>query len=60
VVGVYACCAIFVGSALTISFGLACGGDTFDRSAFNVLFQKVWGLDIGCCLSFGLGFTFWV
>ena len=32
---------LFVGSALTISFGLACKGYTFDRSAFNVLFQKV-------------------
>jgi len=32
---------LFVGSALTISCGLACRGDTFDRSAFNVLFQKV-------------------
>jgi len=32
---------LFVGSALTNSFGLACRGYTFDRSAFNVLFQKV-------------------
>jgi len=32
---------LFVSSALTISFGLACGGYTFDRSAFNVLLQKV-------------------
>ena len=32
---------LFVGSALTISFGLACSGFTFDRSAFNVLFQNV-------------------
>jgi len=32
---------LFLGSALTISFGLACGGYTFDRRAFNVLFQKV-------------------
>ena len=32
---------LFVGSALSISFGLACRGYTFDRSAFNVLFQKV-------------------
>jgi len=32
---------LFVGSALTITFGLACRGYTFDRSAFNVLFQKV-------------------
>ena len=31
---------LFVGSALTISFGLACRGYTFDRSAFNVLSQK--------------------
>jgi len=30
-----------VDSALTISFGLACRGYTFDRSAFNVLLQKV-------------------
>ena len=39
---------LFLGSALTISFGLACRGYTFDRTAFNVLFQKV----------LGLGFTF--
>jgi len=32
---------LFLGSALTISFGLACRGFTFDRSAFNLLFQKV-------------------
>jgi len=32
-----------VGSALTISFGLACRGYTFDRSAFNVLLQKGFG-----------------
>jgi len=32
---------LFVGSTLTISFGLACRGNTFDRSAFSVLFQKV-------------------
>jgi len=32
---------MFLDSALTISFGLACRGYTFDRSAFNVLFQKV-------------------
>jgi len=31
---------LFVGSALTISFDLACRGYTVDRSAFNVLFQK--------------------
>jgi len=30
-----------VGSALTISFGLACRSYNFDRSAVNVLFQKV-------------------
>ena len=41
---------LFVGSVLTISFGLACRGCAFDKSAFNVLFQKVSGL--------GLGFTF--
>jgi len=39
---------LFVGSALTISFGLACRGYTFDRSDFNVLFQKVQGLCLGC------------
>jgi len=32
---------LFVGSALTISFGFACRGYTFDKNAFNVLFQKV-------------------
>jgi len=32
---------LFGSSALTISFGSACRGYTFDRSAFNVLFQKV-------------------
>jgi len=32
---------LFVGFALTISFGLTCRGYTFDRSAFNALFQKV-------------------
>jgi len=49
---------LFVSSALTISFGLAGRGYTFDRSAFNVLFQKVQGLRSGCslCLSFGWGF----
>ena len=31
---------LFVGSALTISFGVACRGYTFDRSAFNVLFRR--------------------
>jgi len=35
---------LLLGSALTISFGLACRGCTFDRTAFNVLFQKVLGL----------------
>jgi len=30
-----------VGSGLIISFDLACRGYIFDRSAFNVLFQKV-------------------
>jgi len=42
---------LFVGSALTISFGLACRGYTFDRSAFNVLFQKIWGLRLGFIFS---------
>jgi len=42
----------FIGSALTIFFGLACRGYTFERNAFYVLFQKVQGL--------GLGFTFGV
>ena len=32
---------LFVGSTLTISFGLACKDCTFDRSTFNVLFQNV-------------------
>jgi len=32
---------LFFGSALTTSFGLACRGYTFDKSAFNVLFKKV-------------------
>ena len=32
---------LFFGCALTTSFGLACRGYTFDRSAFNVLFKKV-------------------
>ena len=41
---------VIISAALTISFGLACKGYTFDRNAFNVLFQKVQGL--------GLGFTF--
>jgi len=36
---------LFVGSALTISFGLACRGYTFDRSAF-------------CTFSKSLGFMF--
>ena len=33
---------LFLGSALTISFGLACRGYTFDRTAYNVLFKKFW------------------
>jgi len=32
---------LFVSSALTISFGLACRSYTFDSSAFNVHSQKV-------------------
>jgi len=32
---------LFFGSALTISFGLACAGYTFDKKAFNILFQNV-------------------
>jgi len=32
---------LFVDSAFTISFDLACRGYTFNRKAFNVLFQKV-------------------
>jgi len=32
---------LFVVSAHTISFSLACRGYTFDRCTFNVLFQKV-------------------
>jgi len=32
---------LFVASVVTISFGLACRGSTFDRRAFNVLFQNV-------------------
>ena len=43
---------LFVGSALTISFGLACRRYTFDRSAFNVLFQKVSALGWGCMFKF--------
>jgi len=31
---------LFVGSALTISFGFACRGYTFDKNTFNVLFKK--------------------
>ena len=60
---------LFVGSALTISFGFACRGYTFDRSALNVLFQKVLGLRLGCIfkfrfrvyvygISFGFSFNF--
>ena len=43
---------LFFGSALTISFVIACRGYTFDKSAFNVLFQKV--------LSLSFGLSFWV
>jgi len=32
---------LFLGSTLTISFSLACRAYIVDRSAFNVLFQKV-------------------
>ena len=32
---------LFLGSALTIFFGLACRGYTFDRRAFNVPFLKI-------------------
>ena len=32
---------VFVGSALTLFFGLASRGYTFDRSTFYVLFQNV-------------------
>jgi len=32
---------LFVGSALTTSFAVACRGCTLDRSAFSVPFQKV-------------------
>ena len=32
---------LFIGSVLTISFGLACRNYTFNRSAFNVVFQNV-------------------
>jgi len=37
---------------------LPCRDYTTDRNAFNVLFQKVQGLRLGVCLSFGLGFDF--
>jgi len=37
---------LFLGSAIISSFGLACRGYTFD--AFNVLFQKVQVLRLGC------------
>ena len=40
-----------IGSALTISFGLACRSYTFDGSAFNVLFQKVQDLHLGCLFN---------
>ena len=53
---------LFFGSAITIFFGIACRGYTFDRTAFNILFKKVQrsglGFMQGVCLSFGLGFTF--
>jgi len=42
---------LFFGSALTISFGLACRGYTFDRNGFNVLFEKVQGLGLGFMFS---------
>jgi len=32
---------LFLDSSLTISIGLACRGYIFDRSVFNVFFQKV-------------------
>jgi len=38
---------VFVGFALTISFGLACRGYNFDWKAFIVLFQKVQVLGLG-------------
>jgi len=31
---------LFLGSILTISFGLACRGYNFHSTAFNVLFQN--------------------
>ena len=38
---------LFVGSALTISFGLACRGYTFDRIAFDVVyFFKTFGFRV--------------
>ena len=43
---------LFLGSSLTISFGLACRGYTFDGRVFNLLFQKVWGLHFGCIFKF--------
>ena len=55
---------LFVGSALTISFGLACRGYTCDRIAFNVVyFFKTFGFRFrvyvyDVCLSFDLEFTF--
>ena len=42
---------LFVGSALTIFFGLVCRGYLFDRNAFNVLFQNVQGLGLGFMFS---------
>jgi len=54
---------LFVGSALTISFGLACRGYTFDRIAFNAayFFKKLsFGLGITFrAYVYGLGFGFW-
>ena len=47
---------LFVGSALTISFGLACRDYTFDGSAFNVLLKKFKVQAYRVCLSFGLRF----
>jgi len=45
---------VFVGSALTISFGLACRDYAFDRNAFHVwlLFQKVYDFKV---VVFNLG-----
>jgi len=55
------------GSALTISFGSACRGYTFDRSVFIALFQKDQGLGFmfrvfvfGLGFGFSFRFNFWV